>query len=96
MDTLCGVKSQECGCVIFKMKIAGEAHRGFHFALWRGFSTCSLGSCHPTRDHAWFKEDGIYEDEEQHGPEQAQSHFTATCRVLITANLCLLTTREMK
>lgn len=95
MDTLCGVKSQECGCVIFKMT-AGEAHRGFHFALWRGFSTCLLGSYHPKREGAGFEEDGIYEDEEQHGPEQAQSHFTATCRVLITADLCLLTTREMK
>lgn len=95
MDTLCGVKSQECGCVIFKMT-AGEAHRGFHFALWRGFSTCLLGSYHPKREDAGFEEDGIYEDEEQHGPEQAQSHFTATCRVLITADLCLLTTREVK
>lgn len=95
MDTLCGVKSQECGCVIFKMT-AGEAHRGFHFALWRGFSTCLLGSYHPKREDAGFEEDGIYEDEEHHGPEQAQSHFTATCRVLITANLCLLTTREVK
>ena len=83
-----------CNRRVFKIMIAVETHT-LLFDLgslhgWLQKSICStgtlkatslLGSCHCTRDCAWFKEDRVYKDKMQHGLRWAQSHFTAILAV---------------